>query len=288
MRHLKRSVINFLRIILKIKARPVVSQLYNSDGVIKLLGSVLRESFENDLTEDERKFIDKIESLRKELDSSTKKISIVDYGAVEPGLNLTQKEMDKGNVITSEIGKVSWEASKPYFWSLILFKLVRKFKPALCLELGTCFGISGSFQAAALTLNGSGKFITLEGSGSLASLAEEHFKLLGLNNTAVVKGRFQDTLKQVLDDNRAFDYAFIDGHHDEQATINYFEQILPFFKDKALIVFDDISWSDGMKRAWKAIIENKKIKISLNLYKMGICVIDNDIESKQDIAVTMI
>lgn len=288
MKNLKRLVIHFLRIILKINARPVVSQLYNSNGTIKLLGSALRESFRNDLTQNEKKIIDKIESLREELDASTKKISIVDYGAGVPDIDLTQKEMDKGKVLITEIGKVSLEASKPYFWSLILFKLIRKFKPALCLELGTCLGISGSFQAAALVLNNSGKFITLEGSESLASLAEEHFKLLGLNNTTVVKGRFQDTLRKILEDNRSFDYVFIDGHHDEQATIKYFEQILPFLKNKALIVFDDISWSDGMKRAWKSIVENQHVKITLNLYKMGICVIDDDIDKKQNITITMI
>lgn len=282
------KAVKFLRAILKLKAGPAISRLYNSEGVPKILAGILRESFQNDITPDEKVLIDKIESLRKELNSSRTKISIADYGAVNRGLGLTREQMNKGRVITREIRKVSLNSNQPYFWSLFLFKLIRKFKPALCLELGTCFGISGSFQAASLTLNGSGKFITLEGSGSLASLAEEHFKLLGLNNTAVVKGRFQDTLKQVLEDNQSFDYVFIDGHHEKQATVKYFEQILPFLKDKALIVFDDISWSDGMKHAWKTIIENKRIKISLNLYKMGICVIDRDIEIKQNITITMI
>ena len=54
-----------------------------------------------------------------------------------------------------------------------------------------------------------------------------------------------------------FLYAFIDVHHDDKATVACFKQILPYIADEAVIVFDDISWSDGMKRAWKKIIENE-------------------------------
>jgi hypothetical protein len=65
--------------------------------------------------------------------------------------------MNRGKVVTRTVGEVSKGASKPYFWSLLLFKLIRKFRPSICLELGTCLGISASFQAAALKLNGIGK-----------------------------------------------------------------------------------------------------------------------------------
>ena len=72
---------------------------------------------------------------------------------------------------------------------------------------------------------------------------------------------------------KPIDYAFIDGHHDEKATISYFEKVMPHLSKNAILVFDDISWSDGMRRAWKHIEKNKLIKISLNLGVVGVCVV---------------
>ena len=253
-----------------------------------MLGDALRETLQDDVTPDEKKWIDKIESLREELNSSTTKISIVDYGAGEASLSLTNEEKDRGRVVTRTIGEFSGGASKPYFWSLLLFKLIRKFRPSFCLELGTCLGISASYQAAALKVNGMGKIVTLEGAESLASLAERHFQSLSLDNVKVVIGRFQDTLDEVLNEYKSIDYAFIDGHHDEKATLAYFEQIIPFLSEGAILVFDDISWSDGMKRAWKTIIADKRVKISVNLRQIGFCIIDSRIESRKNIAIPMV
>jgi hypothetical protein len=270
------------------KARGAIYRLCNADGVSKLLGEALRETLHDDVTLDERKWIDRIELHREESNSSTTKISIVDYGAGNSSLNLTNEEMDRGRVVTRTIGEVSRSASKPYFWSLLLFKLIRKFRPSFCLELGTCLGISASYQAAALKLNGMGKIVTLEGAESLASLAEGYFQSLGLDNVSVVLGKFQDTLDEVLNAYKSVDYAFIDGHHDEKATVAYFEQIVPFSSDGALLVFDDISWSDGMKRAWKTITSDERAKISVDLRGLGVCIIDSRIEGSKNIAIPMV
>ena len=149
-------------------------------------------------------------------------------------------------------------------------------------------GISASFQGAALKLNGKGKIVTLEGAESLATIAERSFRSLSLDNVALVTGRFQDTLGKVLDTYKSIDYAFIDGHHDEKATIAYFKQIIPFLSEEALLVFDDISWSDGMKRAWKTIVTNDRINISINLRQIGVCIINSSIDNRENIVIPMV
>ena len=83
------------------------------------------------------------------------------------------------------------------------------------------------------------------------------------------------------------DYAFVDGHHDELATLSYFEQILPFMTESSIIVFDDISWSRGMERAWNAIIENESIKASVNLFKLGICVLGKPVAGKHSFKIAI-
>jgi hypothetical protein len=174
MRYSKRLVKHIFRIVLKMRAQNKILRLCSDGGVSKQIGDTLRETLQNDVTSDEKRWIDRIELLREKLDSSTTKISIVDYGAGSPDLCLTNEEMNRGKVVTRTVGEVSKGASKPYFWSLLLFKLIRKFRPSICLELGTCLGISASFQAAALKLNGIGKIVTMEGAESLSSLAKGH------------------------------------------------------------------------------------------------------------------
>jgi hypothetical protein len=55
--------------------------------------------------------------------------------------------------------------------------------------------------------------------------------------------------------------------------------------DGALLVFDDISWSGGMKRAWKTIILDERVKISVDLRQIGICIIDSRIAGRKNIAI---
>ncbi|HKJ32533.1 MAG TPA: hypothetical protein VKA34_11935, partial [Balneolales bacterium] len=198
MRELKKIARPFLRSILKLKAHGVISRLCESDGVSKSLGEALRETLQNEVPSDEKMWIERIELHRDVLNASDTKITIVDYGAGKPGQKLSEDEMRKGREVTRTISEISKSASKPYFWSLLLFKLIRKFEPGQCLELGTSLGISAAYQAAALKLNGSGKIITLEGSDSLATLAKRHVQSLSLDNVRVAVGRFQDTLDGIL------------------------------------------------------------------------------------------
>ncbi len=221
------------------------------------------------------------------MNSSLTKISITDFGAGKSNLARTEDEMYQGVNRDTTVGETCKIASKPYFWSLLLFKLIREFKPSNTIELGTCLGISGAYQASAQKLNKSGRLITLEGAKSLASLAEKNLQQLGLDNVHVVSGRFQDNLDRVLTENKPIDYAFIDGHHDEKATISYFEKFIPHLSKNSIIVFDDISWSDGMRHAWKNIEKNKDVKISLDLGVIGICVLDENINEKYSFRIRM-
>lgn len=264
-----------------LKTQRELSRLSSQPDVTsKSLLSALKSTLENKLMPEEQAWIDQIESLRQELNNSTTEISIVDYGAGLPNLHPADEVAHQGRVTTRSVGEVCQTNSKSRSWSLLLFQLIREFKPSVCIELGTCLGISTAYQAAALKLNQQGKIITLEGAESLASLANQNFQTLDLDNVSVVMGRFQDTLGNVLNEQGPIDYAFIDGHHDEKATLDYFWQIYPFLTKSAVLVFDDISWSKGMQRAWNFIEADQRVGISINLSNVGICVIDSNIANK--------
>jgi predicted O-methyltransferase YrrM len=276
--YLKKYGKPLIRFVFKLKAQKTIARLGRESGPYqKMLGNILEEALENNISHEEKVWIDKIELLRMKLESSTDKILLTDFGARKiPDPKVYDKEIEEGRIVTTTVGEKCRSSSELYFWVLILFKLIRKFKPTSCLELGTCMGISAAFQASALNLNGNGKIVTLEGAAPLASIAEKNFQLLDLKNVSVVEGRFQDTLHQVLNENSPVDFAFIDGHLDGIATINYFEQIISFCKDRAMLIIDNIFWSPSMKKAWQIIEGDERIKISLNLRQLGICIIDNE------------
>jgi predicted O-methyltransferase YrrM len=222
---------------------------------------------------EEQGWVDRIEGLRVELNASSKAIARTDYGAGNPGSPRTAEQMDAGVEVQDTLGRVSRAVSKPPFWCLVLFKLLRTFQPKSCVELGTAVGISAAYQAAALRVNGRGGLTTLEGAASLANIAQRNLDRLGLGTVEVVVGRFRDTLSRVLASRQPVDYVFIDGHHDEQATLNYFEIMNPFLAGTALLVFDDIAWSSDMKRCWNTIVNDRRVITAVDLGPVGLCIV---------------
>ncbi len=231
----------------------------------------LSESLANSLSPEERTMVESIEKRRSSLLGSSMEIDVIDYGAGTRKSKRTAEEMERGVASTAQVSQIC-RASKPARWAIILFKLIRKLKPVSCVELGSCVGISASYQAAALTINGEGTLRTLEGSPEIAKIAEETFAELNLSNAEVITGPFQVTLQNTLELSAPIDFYFNDGHHDHDAVIRYFNEAIPFLSDHAVIVFDDISWSAGMKKAWSEIESDERVAATIDLGAVGIAV----------------
>lgn len=287
----KETAKKYYRALLISRSRRELSRLAADGGAgTTALANALRGTFRKETSTDERNWVRAIERVRGELSSSRAEVLVEDHGAGSHGAQNGSPATGgpSSTISTSVVGSVCRQASKPPFWALLLFKLVRELQPATCLELGTCLGLSGSYQAAALKLNGRGKLVTMEGADALAVLARKTFDTLALDNVLVVSGRFQDHLDEVLAEHRPIDFAFLDGHHDEQATVRYFEDIYPCLADQSVLVFDDISWSAGMARAWERVVADKRIQISIDLSRVGICLIDDSIDEKRHYKIKMI
>ncbi|MDI1476007.1 class I SAM-dependent methyltransferase [Polyangium sp. y55x31] len=156
--------------------------------------------------------------------------------------------------------------------ALFLYLLVRAFKPELVIELGTNVGISSSYLAAALQVNGRGRLVTLEASPYRIRCAKGVHERVGLGNVTYVQGLFTDTLETTLRELGTVDFAFIDGHHQYQPTLDYFGLIHRHATPDATYVFDDIRWSSGMLSAWDEIQRDERLSLSADLYSVGVCV----------------
>lgn len=214
-----------------------------------------------------RQRIDAIERLRQELNASTETIEFQNWGVGTP-----DGPSSHGTTTKTTVGETCRRTSKDPQWAFLLFQLVQRLRPETCLELGTSVGISAAYQAAALELNRHGRLVTLEGAVAKGELARRNFSRLGLERVSVVTGQFRDTLGPTLASLQRVDFAFVDGHHDGEATLDYFNRIAPFLSPDAVIMFDDIRWSSGMQRAWEALTSDPRIRTAVDFGTMGLCV----------------
>jgi predicted O-methyltransferase YrrM len=259
-------------------ARPVrLYTLWQSrDPYLQLFASSAQAALSGALTLEEKAWTSRIERLRSELESSTEKVTRTDFGA---GLRHAADAAPAGAEgslagarVEDEVQRIARFSSKKGVWAVLLFKLIRELRPLRCVEMGTALGLSGAYQAAALALNGRGKLTSLEGSAELAALARRNWAALGLEGADVVVGKFSDTLGGVIGAQSPIDYVFVDGHHDENATLDYFEQLIPHLASPACLVFDDIAWSAGMQRAWRTIANDHRVKVSVDFGMMGVAI----------------
>lgn len=254
--------------------RSIDSLIAHESRPLNAVGHALREAAFNSLSPNELKWVSLIENRRSGLLASREIVEVVDYGAGDRESKRTEGEMKAGvrsPAFVSDLCRVS----KSPFWSLFLFKLIRQLGARSCLELGTCVGISASYQAAALDLNGGGRLLTLEGAPEIAAIAKQTFSSVQAHNVSVVVGPFHDTYEKALEAGKPIDFLFNDGHHDHDALLTYFDQSLAFLAGEGVVVFDDIAWSAGMQAAWRTIQEHERVAASVDLGAMGVSVVSS-------------
>ena len=208
---------------------------------------------------DDRHFYayDSIELVRKSVLKNKKVLSITDYGA---GSTVTKSNERK-------VKDIAGSALKPKKFAQLMFRMVDYFQPKTIVELGTSLGITTSYLASA---NVASSVYTFEGAAEVAAIAKENFHSLGLKNIKVIEGNFDDTLQPVLNELATIDFAFVDGNHRKEPTIRYFEQLLEKSNEDSIFIFDDIHWSKGMEEAWQYIQQHPAVKLTIDLFFIGI------------------
>lgn len=196
-----------------------------------------------------------IKEYRNNLISTKTSIEIEDFGSGSKKFKSNIREV-------SAIAKTSASSLKKAF---LLHRLVKYLDAKNILELGTAAGIG---SAALATGNNSAKVVSVEGSQQLAVFSKKELANFGINNVEVINAEFSSALTELK--NHQWDLIFFDGHHDQVATVNYFETLLPSAHHNTVMIFDDIYWSEGMQKAWKTISNHPKITVSIDTFHFGI------------------
>lgn len=206
-----------------------------------------------------------IENLRKQLKSDNSIINITDLGAG----SLKNKS---NNRKIKEIANVSVESKKN---AELIYKICNYYNCKNVLELGTSLGITSCYIASN-ELN----LTTVEGCRNIAEQAQKIFTKLNFDNINLIVNNFDDELPKQLQ-KQNFDLIFFDGNHRYSATIKYFNAALEFITNNSIFIFDDIYWSNEMTKAWNEIKNNKKVRVSIDLFHLGIVFFRKEL-SKQD------
>ena len=198
-----------------------------------------------------------IESIRAALLSDNQVITVTDLGAGSLVNNNRQKR----------VGDIAKNALKPPRLAQLLYRLVKDLQPQNIVELGTCLGVTSLYLKEAAP---KAELLTLEGCPETAGVAASVFKKAGINDIKQVIGNFDDTLPGVINGLDQLDFVFVDGNHQKQATLKYFEWCLPKVHENTLLIFDDIYWSEGMMEAWEIIKAHPQVTVTVDLFWIGL------------------
>jgi len=159
----------------------------------------------------------------------------------------------------------------------LLFRLVEYFKPQSIIEIGTSVGLSTLYMALA---NPTANVCTIEGCTTKAEKAAINFSTMQVLNIEHHIGRFDLVLPDLVKQTGKLDFAFIDGNHTFDATIENFKTMLTIANNDTVFVFDDIHWSADMQKAWNKISDHDGVTVSIDLYRFGLVFLKKEL-SKQ-------
>lgn len=197
-----------------------------------------------------------LKNYRKSLLANNNFIDVTDFGAGSRIFKSNKRPITK-------IAKTAGISPKR---AELLFRITNYFQPKNILEIGTSLGLATS----ALSLgNSDAKITTLEGCENTLAVAKQQFEKFDLYNIDSIKTEFSSYLnnRQPTTNNRQLIY--FDGNHSRQATLEYFELLLPTITNETVWIFDDIHWSKGMKEAWEIIKSHPKVTATIDTFQWG-------------------
>ncbi len=199
----------------------------------------------------------KIKKIRKSLLKNNTKLTLREFGA---GSQVTNSNIRSISYMT----RIS---SIPIKYGILLSQIINYYNCESAIELGTSIGISSFFIA-----NANNKIFldTIEAEKKKLDIAKNNAIKLNFNNINFHCGIFLEELPKILESKNTVDMVFFDGDHNGARTYEYFNLCLNKINNNSIFIFDDIHWSKDMEIAWEKIIKNNKVRVSIDIFRMGI------------------
>jgi len=195
-----------------------------------------------------------IKKIREEIYRDNTAIRRTDYGTGHPKKVRAFGKMAQSMGISTKRGE-------------LLFRIVAQHRPKNLLELGTGTGLALHYLSAAAGQKA--QIHTLEGCPETSAAAAKYFSK-AQENIHFHVGKIQDTLPQMLATLPPLDFVFLDAHHAEAPTLRFTEWLLPKLTENALLVYDDIHWSPEMSSAWRKLVADERLPLTVDLFDFGL------------------
>jgi predicted O-methyltransferase YrrM len=198
-----------------------------------------------------------LKDYRNSLLENKNTIEVTDFGA--------GSKVFKSN--TRQIAKIAKTAGITRKRAKLLFRIVNYFQPSTILEIGTSLGLATSALALG---NPKASITTLEGCPNTLAIAKNQLQLFNCANVNCVETDFLTYLQNCQLKTENCQLIYFDGNHQKQATLDYFDLLLPTATNDAVWIFDDIHWSPEMEEAWNTIKKNPKVTVTIDTFQWGL------------------
>lgn len=163
-------------------------------------------------------------------------------------------------------------------YGFLLYRISSWFRPAMIIELGTGMGISTLYLSAGSPET---PLHSIERDMERTAQAAQLIVRCCPGPVSIHWGEMAEKLEELKPLIPGRFIAFVDGNHHYTPTVSYVRNLVERAGEDALIVMDDIYWSRGMYRAWKEVASWPEVRISIDLFHMGILHLRRDLHKKE-------
>jgi len=222
---------------------------------------------------DAHQFFKTIEDERKKMVANKTVLTFTDPGAG------TRKPtaIHSDNMVSRTVGAIARASLQKEKYCRLFYRIVKYFNATRILELGTSLGITTSYLSLA---NPGCRVDTIEGAQPVAQQASQLFTRLEIPNIKLHQGLFCEVLPDLLNQGPHYDLVFIDGDHNGESLLNYFEQIVKHTSIRSVIIVDDIRWSLSMLDAWKQLLKRQEVTATADMFTMGILFLNQSLSKE--------
>ncbi|MCK4881074.1 MAG: class I SAM-dependent methyltransferase [Bacteroidales bacterium] len=163
-------------------------------------------------------------------------------------------------------------------FGFLLYRITRWFHPEMIIELGTGVGISTIYLSSGSPET---PLHSIEGDRERAALAAQLICRCCPGPVSIHWGKMEEKLEHISTLIPQRFVAFVDGNHHYEPTVTYVRKLMERAGDESVIVMDDIYWSRGMQRAWKEVVSWPEVRVSIDLFHMGILLLRKDLHKAE-------
>ena len=201
-----------------------------------------------------------LKNYRKSLLENKNTIEVTDFGAGSRVFKSNQRQ----------IAKIAKTAGIKEKRAELLFRITNYFQPENILEIGTSLGLATSaLSLGSQSFGTKATITTLEGCPNTLAIAKNQFEKFEFKNINSMTVEFSAYLKNCQLNTEHCQLIYFDGNHSKQATLDYFELLLPTITNETVWIFDDIHWSANMEEAWETIKTHPKVTVTIDTFQWG-------------------